>query len=152
MQHLATVDSVSARLDTVLTRLSARFRSMPESRLLGRLPADGRSRAAAGHELAGMVALAAQGVEDRDRPVPPTWRALPFDGPFVVGDQIGVAGHDLLVACAGVAAADPTAEVWARATAGDGAGDGPRSRCERVGIEELLRRVLAAAEALAGVL
>jgi hypothetical protein len=148
VQHLATVDSVSARLETVLTRLSARFRSMPESKLLGRLSADGRSRAAAGHELAGMVALAAQGVEDRARQVPPPWRALPFDGPFVVGDQIGVAGHDLIVACAGVAAVDPAAEVWARTTVGDG----PRPRCERVGIEELLRRVLAAAEALAGVL
>ena len=147
MQDLASVESVSARLETVLIRLSAHFRSMPESKLLGRLP-DGRSRAAAGHELAGMVALAAQGVEDRDRPVPPAWRALPFDGPFVVGDQIGVAGHDLLVACAGVAAVDPAAEVWARTTVGDG----PRPRCERVGIEELLRRVLAAAEALAGVL
>jgi len=147
VQHLATVDTVSVRLETVLTRLSARFRSLPESKLLGRLSNDGRSRAAAGHELAGMVALAAQGVEDRAREVPPTWRALPFDGPFVVGDQIGVAGHDLLVACAGAAAADPAVEVWARVP-----GDESRSGCERVGIEELLRRVLAAAEKLAGAL
>ena len=99
MQDLASVESVSARLETVLIRLSAHFRSMPESKLLGRLP-DGRSRAAAGHELAGRVALAAQGVEDRDLREPPAWRALPFEGPFVVGDQIGVTGHDLLVASA----------------------------------------------------
>ena len=119
---------------------------MPESKLLGRLR-DGRSRAAAGHELAGVVALAAQGVEDRGLPVPPTWRALPFDGPFVVGDQIGVTGRDLLVACTGVVVADSGAEVWVRGT-----GDGARLRCERVGIEELLRRMLVEAEGLAGVL
>jgi hypothetical protein len=144
VQHLATVESVSARLETVLTRLSAHFRSMSESRLLGRLP-DGRSRAAAGHELAGLLALAAQGVEDRGRHVPPTGRALPFEGPFVVGDQVGVTGHDLLVACA-CAGGGVAVEVWAPAADGSGA------RYERVGIEELLRRVLAAAEGLAGVL
>ena len=139
MQDLATVESVSARLETVLTRLSARFRSMPESKLLGRL-ADGRSRAAAGHELAGRLALAAQGVEDRGEAMPPTWRLLPFEGPFVVGDQIGVTGHDLLVACAGTVAAQAAGEVW---TSGDG------RRSERLGIEDLLGRVLAAAEELA---
>lgn len=142
MQHLATADSVSVRLETVLTRLSAHFRGMPESKLLGRLP-DGRSRAAAGHELAGRVALAAQGVEDRGLPVPPTWRRLPFEGPFVVGDQIGVTGHDLLVACASAVADDSlrgAGEVWA-------SGDGRRG--ERVGLEVLLGRVLAAAEELA---
>ena len=142
MQHLATADSVSVRLETVLTRLSAHFRGMPESKLLGRLR-DGRSRAAAGHELAGRVALAAQGVEDRGLPVPPTWRRLPFEGPFVVGDQIGVTGHDLLVACTSAVADDSlrsAGEVWA-------SGDGRRG--ERVGLEVLLGRVLAAAEELA---
>jgi hypothetical protein len=162
------VESVSARLETVLTRLSSHFRSTAESRLLGRLP-DGRSRAAAGHELAGLLALAAQGVEDRARHAPPAWRALPFEGPFVVGDQIGVTGHDLLVACvcagagAGVAAenvaGDAVVEVWAPVTATAPAtgpmaevADGSGARYERVGIEELLRRVLAAAEGLAAVL
>ena len=157
MQDLATVESVSARLEAVLTRLSARLRSMPESKLLGRLP-DGRSRAAAGHELAGLVALAAQGVEDRTWHVPPVWRALPFEGPFVVGDQIGVTGHDLLVACdavgvSGVAGVDSAAEVWAPmvgAASGTYVGDGARS--ERVAVGELLRRVLVEAEGLAGVL
>jgi hypothetical protein len=157
VQHLATVESVSARLETVLIRLSGHFRSMPESRLLGRLP-DGRARAAAGHELAGLLALAAQGVEERVRNAPPTWRALPFAGPFVVGDQIGVTGHDLLVACvcagegggATSTAADAVVEVWGP-VAGAMA-DGSGARYERVGIEGLLRRVLAAAEGLAGVL
>lgn len=100
MQDLdTTLDAVSTRLEAVLSRLASRYRSMPESKLLGRLP-DGRSRAAAGHELASLIALAAQGVEDRCRPVPPAWRALPYEGPFVVGDQIGVTGHDLLAAFA----------------------------------------------------
>lgn len=100
MQDLdTTLDAVSTRLEAVLGRLASRYRSMPESKLLGRLP-DGRSRAAAGYELASLIALAAQGVEDRCRPVPPAWRALPYEGPFVVGDQIGVTGHDLLVAFA----------------------------------------------------
>jgi hypothetical protein len=99
VQDLAGVTSVSARLEAVLTRLAGRFRSMPESKLLTRLP-DGRTRAAAGYELAGLVALAAQGVEEHGGDVAPGWRRLPFDGPFVVGDQIGVTGHDLLAACA----------------------------------------------------
>jgi len=150
VQDLATVESVSARLETVLTRLSAHFRSMPESKLLGRLP-DGRSRAAAGHELAGQVALAAQGVEDRHELLPPPWRLLPFEGPFVVGDQIGVTGRDLLVACAAAtavmaataAAGDLAREVWAP-------GDGRRS--QRLGIEDLLGQVLGAAEELARIL
>ena len=137
----------------MLTRLSAQFRSMPESKLLGRLP-DGRSRATAGHELAGLVALAAQGVEDRARPVPPSWRSLPFDGPFVVGDQIGVTGHDLLAACAGVAAC---ADIRADGASG-GSTDGspatvwapPSMRCGRAGIGTVLGQVLEAAEDLAG--
>jgi hypothetical protein len=146
VQDLASVESVSARLETVLTRLSAHFRSMPESKLLGRLP-DGRSRAAAGHELAGLVALAAQGVEDQDRRKPPAWRALPFEGPFVVGDQIGVTGHDLLVASAMAITGDEdvsSSEVW---VPGDGG-----SRCTRVGVGELLGRVLGEAEELARIL
>ena len=138
MQELATVESVSVRLETVLNRLSAQFRAMPESKLLGRLP-DGRSRAAAGHELAGLLALAAQGVEDRERRNPPTWRALPFEGPFVVGDQIGVTGHDLLIACA---RGESCADVWAP----------PGMRGGRAASGDVLGHVLEVAESLAGVL
>jgi hypothetical protein len=81
----------------LLPRLAATYRAMPQSKLLGRLPEpDGRSRAEAGHALAARLAVVGQGIEERDRPEPPVWRALPFDGPFVVGDQISVTGHDLL--------------------------------------------------------
>jgi len=138
VQDLDTLDAVSVRLETVLNRLASRYRSMPESKLHGRLP-DGRSRAAAGHELASLIALAAQGVEDRARPVPPAWRALPFEGPFVVGDQIGVTGHDLLAACGRLGENPAAAAVWAP----------PGVRCDRAGVGTILGRVLGAAEDLA---
>jgi len=74
---------------------------MPQSRLLGRLP-DGRSRAEAGHELADELAKAAQGIEERFSAGPPRWRAVPFVGPFVVGDQLVVLGNELSAAVAGL--------------------------------------------------
>lgn len=143
MQDLDTLETVSARLETVLNRLASRYRGMPESKLLGRLP-DGRSRATAGHELASLIALAAQGVEDRSRPVPPTWRPLPFEGAFVVGDQIGVTGHDLLAACTRLLGLEQangaSTPVWAP----------PGVRCDRTGVGTILTRILTAVEELAG--
>jgi len=141
VQDLDTLESVCERLDSVLTRLASAYRSLPESKLLGRLP-DGRTRAAAGHELAALLGLAAQGVEDRSRPSAPSWRPLPYEGPFVVGDQIGVTGHDLLAACARLApeTASASTAVWAP----------PGVRCDRTGMGTLLTRVLTAAEELSG--
>lgn len=145
MQDLDTLESVCERLDSVLTRLASAYRSLPESKLLGRLP-DGRTRAAAGHELAVLIATAAQGVEDRSRPSAPSWRPLPYEGPFVVGDQIGVTGHDLLAACTRLApggmSASASTAVWAP----------PGVRCDRTGVGTLLTRVLTAAEEVSGVL
>jgi hypothetical protein len=123
---------------------------MPESKLLGRLP-DGRTRAAAGHELAERVALAAQGVEERGAESAPVWRALPFEGPFVVGDQIGVTGHDLMEVCRRATVDEGGAgigmgmgmTVWEVSAAGD---------AERVRVEGVLEGVLRAAQELAGVL
>lgn len=114
---------------------------MPESKLLGRLP-DGRSRSAAGYELAGLLALAAQGVEERDLPTTPSWRALPFEGPFIVGDQLGVTGYDLLAAYARLGS--DSASVWAP--------PGSHSLPERADVGEVLARALSAAEELAGAL
>jgi hypothetical protein len=138
-----SLESLPNRLETVLTRLASRYRAMPESKLLGRL-SDGRSRAAAGHELASLLALAAQGVEDRARPLPPAWRSLPFEGPFVVGDQLGVTGHDLLAAYArlGADSAAAATAVWAP----------PGVRCDRTGVGTVLDWVLTAAEDLVRVL
>ena len=126
MQDLDTLESVCLTLDSVLTRLASAYRSLPESKLLGRLP-DGRTRATAGHELAALIASAAQGVEDRSRPSAPSWRPLPYEGPFVVGDQLGVTGHDLLAACSrlggrrGVGGAPADGEWPAAGTANRGA-------------------------------
>lgn len=149
MQDLDTLESVCERLDSLLTRMASAYRSLPESKLLGRLP-DGRTRATAGYELAVLIATAAQGVEDRARPSAPSWRSLPYEGPFVVGDQIGVTGNDLLEACArlvppargGVSAVPASTPVWAP----------PGVRCDRTGLGTLLARVLTAADELAGVL
>ncbi|MBS2965186.1 hypothetical protein KGA66_19200 [Actinocrinis puniceicyclus] len=75
--------------------LAATYRSLPQSKLLTLLP-DGRSRARAGHRFAELLAAMAQGVEERARETAPQWRELPFDGHFIVGDQIAVTGHDLV--------------------------------------------------------
>jgi hypothetical protein len=75
--------------------LAASYRALPQSKLLGLLP-DGSSRAEAGYRFAAMLAVFGQGVEERTRDVAPAWRRLPFDGLFVVGDQIAVTGHDLV--------------------------------------------------------
>lgn len=154
-----SLEPLANRLETVLTRLASRYRAMPESKLLGRL-SDGRSRAAAGHELAGLLALAAQGVEDRARPLPPAWRSLPFEGPFVVGDQLGVTAHDLLVAYArlGAEIAGDGAAATTAAVAATAVWAPPGVRCDRTGVGEVrtvgtvLDRVLTAAEDLARVL
>ncbi|WP_030062483.1 MULTISPECIES: hypothetical protein [Streptomyces] len=68
--------------------LADRFRSLPQSKLLGAVPGYG-SRAAAALELArrlAALALAAEGGPARD---------FPDAGAFAVGDQLAVAGHDL---------------------------------------------------------
>lgn len=73
--------------------LADRFRSMPQSRLLGAVPGHA-SRAAAALALARWLAGAAQAVEGL--PV----RDFPDAGAFAVGDQLAVAGHDLAAALA----------------------------------------------------
>ncbi len=51
-----------------------------------------------------------QGVEERASAGVPQWRALPFEGHFIVGDQIAVTGHDLV---AGIRGLDDLGElVW----------------------------------------
>jgi hypothetical protein len=75
--------------------LADRFRSMPQSRLLGAVPGH-PSRAAAGLALARELARLAHAPVE-----------LPDAGPFAVGDQIAVAGHDL--ACEDLGADHPAA-------------------------------------------
>lgn len=68
-----------------------------------------------------MLAAMGQGVEERASASVPRWRDLPFDGHFIVGDQIAVTGHDLI---AGMRSLDDLdAPVWSvdggRVTAGE---------------------------------
>lgn len=84
-----------------VVHLAASYRALPQSKLLALLP-DGRSRAEAGYRFAALLAAFGQGVEERALDVPPTWRSLPFDGMFIVGDQIAVTGHDLAAGIAGL--------------------------------------------------
>ncbi|MEV8325133.1 hypothetical protein [Kitasatospora sp. NPDC056731] len=99
--------------------LADRFRSLPQSKLLGAVPGY-ESRAAAALALArrlAALALAAEGGSERE---------FPEAGAFAVGDQLAVAGHDLAAALtalpegAAVALADgpvAAAEVLAEAVA-----------------------------------
>ncbi|WP_035798410.1 hypothetical protein [Kitasatospora mediocidica] len=84
-------------------RLADRFRSMSQSRLLGAVPGHA-SRAAAGLALARELAAAAQLLEEGADAVP---RAMTAAGPFAVGDQLAVAGHDLAAALAVRAGDEP---------------------------------------------
>lgn len=68
--------------------LADRFRSLPQSKLLGAVPGY-ESRAAAALALArrlAALALAAEGGPERE---------FPDAGAFAAGDQLAVAGHDL---------------------------------------------------------
>ncbi|MFF1791473.1 hypothetical protein ACFVX9_34105 [Kitasatospora sp. NPDC058243] len=99
--------------------LADRFRSLPQSKLLGAVPGY-ESRAAAALALArrlAALALAAEGGPERE---------FPDAGAFAAGDQLAVAGHDLAAALAalpegaGVTLADgpvAAAEVLADAVA-----------------------------------
>ncbi|KRV48764.1 hypothetical protein AQ490_23110 [Wenjunlia vitaminophila] len=79
-------------LDAV-DRLSDTFRGLPQSRLLAGVPGFA-SRAEAGYALASSLADAGQRLEAPERPP----ARLPQAGPFAVGDQIAVTGHDLAAA------------------------------------------------------
>ncbi|MFJ9414454.1 hypothetical protein ACIRPT_09830 [Streptomyces sp. NPDC101227] len=82
-------------LQTAVDALADRLRSLSQSTL-------GRGAAAEGLALARELALRAQRIEDTGR-VPD---AMPDAGMFAAGDQLAVAGHDLVEALRG-AAADP---------------------------------------------
>ncbi|WP_329132618.1 hypothetical protein OG552_13610 [Streptomyces sp. NBC_01476] len=102
-----------AALYAAVERLSGRLRALPQRRLQA-------GAAAEGLELARWLARQAQELEFPGREP----REVPDDGVFVVGDQLAVAGHEL------VAALD----------------HGP-ARAEEV-LREALRRVSAAARAV----
>ncbi|MFF7632521.1 hypothetical protein ACFZB9_05135 [Kitasatospora sp. NPDC008050] len=109
-------EALAAFVESV-ERLADRFRAMPQSRLLGAVPGYA-SRAAAALALAQRLADAAQRVEEGTAaPV----RTVPDAGVFAVGDQLTVAGHDLVTALVTPspfpAGPDDGAELLARAAA-----------------------------------
>ncbi|MFE3879691.1 hypothetical protein ACFXPX_35490 [Kitasatospora sp. NPDC059146] len=73
--------------------LADRFRSLPQSKLLGAVPGHA-SRAAAVLALARRLAALALAVEGGPE------REFPDAGAFAAGDQLAVAGHDLAAALA----------------------------------------------------
>ncbi|MER5863858.1 hypothetical protein [Kitasatospora sp. NPDC002040] len=93
-------------LTAAVDRLADRFRSMPQSRLLG--PVDGHpSRAAAVLALA--AGLAGRALAAAGEPA----REFPDAGPFAVGDQLAVAGRELAAVAGPAELAAAVAEVEA---------------------------------------
>ncbi|QTZ92328.1 hypothetical protein [Streptomyces auratus] len=88
-------------LQTAVDALADRLRSLPQSAL-------GRGAAAEGLALARQLATRAQLIEQPGRPP----REMPDAGIFAAGDQLAVAGHDLVEALRAAAArvADEPAE------------------------------------------
>ncbi|MEU6968031.1 hypothetical protein AB0A71_09845 [Kitasatospora aureofaciens] len=74
-------------------KLADRFRSLPQSKLLGAVPGH-PSRAAAALALARRLAALALAAENGPE------REFPDAGAFAAGDQLAVAGHDLAAALA----------------------------------------------------
>ncbi|MEU6232565.1 hypothetical protein [Kitasatospora sp. NPDC047058] len=93
--------------------LADRFRSMPQSKLLGAVPGY-ESRAAAVLALARR--LAALALEAEGGPA----REFPDAGAFAAGDQVAVAGHDLAAALAALPEGDGASAVLAGAVAAVG--------------------------------
>ncbi|WP_035846819.1 hypothetical protein [Kitasatospora azatica] len=79
-------------LQDAVDELADRFRAMPQSRLLGAVPGH-PSRAAAALALARELADRAQLLEEGPAREP---RDFPEAEAFTVGDQLAVAGHDLV--------------------------------------------------------
>jgi hypothetical protein len=96
---VAVPASFAEDLDRVVTTL----RTTPAGRLRTRLSGPFSSRADAGRALAGVLATAAQGIEDADQPAMPQWRTPPVLADLAVGDQVRLLGHDFLSALPGAA-------------------------------------------------
>jgi hypothetical protein len=91
-------------------RVSDRLRSLSEGRLAAPAPPHG-SCAEAARKVAQQLVEAAQGLAQRDFRAEPGWRVLPVLPDLAVGDQVAVAGRDLLAELAGCG---PQVVVWGR--------------------------------------
>ena len=88
----AVPPSLARDLDSIVKTL----RTTPAGRLRARLSGPYQSRADAGRALARVLATAAQGIEDADRPAMPEWREPPVLADLAVGAQVRVLAHDFL--------------------------------------------------------
>lgn len=88
-------------LGNAVREVTDRMRTLPESRLIGRV--------GAARVLARRLVEWAHGVEHRDRLPPPPTPELPDEGVFVTADQVAVAGADLVAAADGL---PPDTPVW----------------------------------------
>jgi len=91
-------------------RVADRLRGLSQAQLSAPVPPHA-SRAEVARAAAQQLAEAAEGIAERGAAVEPSWRALPVLSDLAVGDQLAVAGHDLVAEVAGCA---PDADVWAR--------------------------------------
>jgi len=105
-----TWDARRAELARDVERVSDRLRGLSAARLSAAAPPHS-SRAAAARATAQTLADASAGLEACGARAAPPWRTLPELGDFAVGDQVAVAGHDLVAATQQVAPGTP---VWAR--------------------------------------
>lgn len=103
------LDRARADLVADARRVTDRLRGLSHARLASGLPPYA-SRADAAHHVAGLLAVAAQGLADHDRPEPPSWRVLPRLSDFAAGDQVAVTAADLLAEVD--ALPDPAPEAW----------------------------------------
>ena len=87
--------AVREALEADLRRVVDRLRTLSPAQLAGAVGAH-PSRAAGGRAVAALLAVAAQGIEERSSGVEPRWRPLPELSDFAVGDQVAVTGKDLL--------------------------------------------------------
>lgn len=130
-----TGDDMAALADfrTSLGRLVDRLGRLPQRRLTaaGAAAGTGRSAAETGRELAEHLAAWSAGVEGRSESAAPPRRSLPDVGPFGVGDQLAVTGHDLVLALAELTDLDDP--VW----------DGGARRPAREILADALARVAA---------
>ena len=82
-------------LEADVRRVADRLRTLSEAQLTAPAPPH-PSRVAGGRALAQVLAVAAQGIEDRAGAEEPQWRRVPDIADLIVGDQVAVTGNDLL--------------------------------------------------------
>lgn len=101
------------RLDWEIRAVAERLRALSAARLRAPLPPY-PSREQAGRMLAQRLADAAAAVSAGGSDAPPVWREMPEIDVFAVGEQVAVAGYDLVHALADRPAGAQMTMIWTR--------------------------------------